>query len=261
MACADGGHGLSQHGPYDRIIATVGVWDLPPAWLHQLDAGGRLVIPLSLRGAQRSVAFDLADGHLASASVRDCGFMRLRGAFAGPDASVSLGSGMFLQTDDARRVDADALAAGLAAPGPDVTGEMTISAAEAFGGFRLWLALYEPHSADLAAFGSAANQETFPALMGTPGQAATVALFDEQSLAALVRQTSNAEKFPVVARSFGANGGLVAEQLLKHARQWDHAGRPATENLHIDAYPPNADIDTAAAIIDKPHARLALTWV
>ena len=52
------------------------------AWQAQLKPDGRLVLPLSLRGPQVSVAFEQAGGHLRSVSVADCGYMMLRGAFA-----------------------------------------------------------------------------------------------------------------------------------------------------------------------------------
>jgi protein-L-isoaspartate(D-aspartate) O-methyltransferase len=32
VGCGDGGLGWSEHAPYDRIIATVGAWDISPAW-------------------------------------------------------------------------------------------------------------------------------------------------------------------------------------------------------------------------------------
>ena len=47
---ADGAAGYPAGAPYDRIIATVGVSDLAPAWLDQLAPGGRIVVPLDLRG-------------------------------------------------------------------------------------------------------------------------------------------------------------------------------------------------------------------
>ena len=50
---ADGAAGYPAGAPYDRIIATVGVSDLAPAWLDQLVPGGRVVVPLDLRGSQR----------------------------------------------------------------------------------------------------------------------------------------------------------------------------------------------------------------
>ena len=90
VVCADGADGYSPEAPYDRIIATVGVWDLAPSWLDQLASGGRLVVPLDLHGAQVSVAFEREDGHWASRSVVPCGFMRLRGALAGPEQVVVL---------------------------------------------------------------------------------------------------------------------------------------------------------------------------
>ena len=50
---ADAEAGVAEHAPYDRILVTVGVWDIPPAWLDQLVEGGRLVVPLRMRGLSR----------------------------------------------------------------------------------------------------------------------------------------------------------------------------------------------------------------
>lgn len=50
LVCGDGSEGFWPGAPYDRVISTVGVWDLAPAWLGQLGPGGRLVAPLDLRG-------------------------------------------------------------------------------------------------------------------------------------------------------------------------------------------------------------------
>jgi protein-L-isoaspartate(D-aspartate) O-methyltransferase len=79
---------------FDRIEATVGVWDLSPAWVGQLAPGGRLVVPVWLRaGQQWSVAFRSAGGgRLESTSVEPCGFMRMRGAGAGEPAYHRIGA-------------------------------------------------------------------------------------------------------------------------------------------------------------------------
>ncbi|MFF0863468.1 methyltransferase domain-containing protein [Nonomuraea sp. NPDC003560] len=90
VVCADGGEGFAGAAPYDRVIAAVGVWDLAPAWLDQLAPGGRLVVPLDLRGVQVSVALERSGGHWAGRTVAPCGFMRLRGPSAGPEAVVML---------------------------------------------------------------------------------------------------------------------------------------------------------------------------
>lgn len=48
VTTGDGALGEASHAPYDRIIVTVGPWDLPTAWQDQLAPGGRLVVPLAL---------------------------------------------------------------------------------------------------------------------------------------------------------------------------------------------------------------------
>lgn len=85
VVCTDGGFGYPSAAPYDRIILTVGAWDIAPAWQEQLKPKGRLLLPLTLReDVQLTVAFELADGYLVSVSLENCGFMKLRGAFAEP---------------------------------------------------------------------------------------------------------------------------------------------------------------------------------
>src|ERR1700731_632883 len=57
VVAADGADGYPPGAPYDRVIATVGVSDLAPAWLQQAGPGARPVGPLDLRGSQLAVAF------------------------------------------------------------------------------------------------------------------------------------------------------------------------------------------------------------
>jgi len=51
VVCGDGGLGYADYAPYDRIILTVGAWDIVPAWWKQLKPGGRLLLPLEIKGA------------------------------------------------------------------------------------------------------------------------------------------------------------------------------------------------------------------
>lgn len=90
VIAGDGWAGQRPGAPYDRIIATVGVWDISPAWIEQLDVCGILVVPLWLRaGVQVSVALRRDGRGLTTMSVKPCGFMRLRGAGAGPESYVA----------------------------------------------------------------------------------------------------------------------------------------------------------------------------
>ena len=114
------------------MIATVGVSDLAPPWLDQLSPGGRIVVPLDVRGTQLAVAFEPAAprsprtpraprvrpaaGHWRSVSLTPCGFMRMRGPLAGPERTVLLQPGLSvmlpdgLRLADGKEVDAEALA-------------------------------------------------------------------------------------------------------------------------------------------------------
>jgi protein-L-isoaspartate(D-aspartate) O-methyltransferase len=87
VVCRDGGFGHPASAPYERIVLTVGAWDIAPACWRQLAVGGRLLVPLSLPGVQRCIALESHDGWMESVSVRDCGFMRLRGGVRGPETS------------------------------------------------------------------------------------------------------------------------------------------------------------------------------
>ncbi|MGH3828764.1 MAG: methyltransferase, FxLD system [Pseudonocardiaceae bacterium] len=73
VVLADAEGGVPDYAPYDRIIVTAGVWDIPPAWSDQLAEGGRLVVPLRMRGLTRSIVFERDGGHLASRSYELCG--------------------------------------------------------------------------------------------------------------------------------------------------------------------------------------------
>src|ERR1700722_3879851 len=112
VIAADGADGFAANAPYDRIILTVAAPDISPAWTDQLASAGRLVLPLSLRGSQLSVAFEHAGDHLAGVSVVDCGFMPLRGSLAGAAPPIRVIPGvppMFLVLDDDRIVDTAAI--------------------------------------------------------------------------------------------------------------------------------------------------------
>ncbi|HEY1705186.1 MAG TPA: methyltransferase domain-containing protein [Trebonia sp.] len=59
VVLGDGAAGLPDDAPFDRVQFTVGSADIPPAILDQVAPGGRLVIPLRIRGSiSRSVAFE-----------------------------------------------------------------------------------------------------------------------------------------------------------------------------------------------------------
>jgi protein-L-isoaspartate(D-aspartate) O-methyltransferase len=236
VVVADGAGGWPAAAPFDRIILTAAARDLAPAWSVQLAEGGRLVLPLSLRGAQRSVAFERAADHLRSVSIVDCGFMPLQGELAGPDPVRPLGRpGVFLQLEDPRPVDTAALLAALdGAPGEATP--VAVTRREVWGGLRLWLALREPAAGDLIA-----RTVSVPVLVGDGGLAALVPL-DPPSTTGV--------------RGYGPGGDDLAARLLAQVDAWIAAGRPSSTGLRIRAYPAGTDLPPPT--IDRPHTRFVL---
>jgi protein-L-isoaspartate(D-aspartate) O-methyltransferase len=112
VVTGDGWAGAPYGEVFDRVVATVGVWDVSPAWVAQLADGGMLVVPLWLRaGQQASVGFRRVGEGLQSLSVEPCGFMRMRGRGAGQPFYRRLGR--WTVSLDAPDPDAERLLASL----------------------------------------------------------------------------------------------------------------------------------------------------
>lgn len=98
---ADGESGVTG-GPYDRIMVTVAAWDIPPSWIGALVEKGRLVVPLTVCGTTRSIAFDRDGAGLISRSYGLAHFVPMQGEGAAQERKVMLRDGVALQTDDVR---------------------------------------------------------------------------------------------------------------------------------------------------------------
>jgi protein-L-isoaspartate(D-aspartate) O-methyltransferase len=273
VICGDGGFGQPDRAPYDRIIMTVGAWDIAPAWMEQLATQGRLVLPLSLRRVQKSVAFEWRGEHLESVSVSDCGFMRLRGAFSGPERVIPLGPnpGPYLSLDDDRAVDANALSQALKAPAVGLRTGISANLEEAFGSLSLWLALEDPDSCSLGIYAepSVVDRSPVPLFVEWPSgdrkERSTVALLGKHGLVALARSSdvdreNRNSSVDLSIVSFGEEPHLVT-RMRNHLGAWDAAGRPATEALRISAYPKgyrNREL-SAGSIVDKRWTTLVIS--
>jgi protein-L-isoaspartate(D-aspartate) O-methyltransferase len=287
VRCGDGAEGFPAGGPYDRVIVTAGAWDLAPAWREQLAPGGRLVVPLSLRGLHRSVALEPAGDGWVSVSMVDCGFMPLRGVLAEPGGPRLVGNqpGLFISVDDDRPLDTDAVYAALADPGELLRTGIEVGRTDPWGGLALWIALHEPDLAHLGALGPAVELGLVPALLTFGTQVMTYGLLSRAgpaSLAMLTRLEAgpDAPGVELGVRAFGSAGGDLARQLAAQLHAWDGHGRPATDRVRLRAYPAGddrtADLPAAnllagdnragrdpggtATVLAKRHTRLEVTW-
>jgi protein-L-isoaspartate(D-aspartate) O-methyltransferase len=76
---ADGYLGAPGHGPFDRIIATVGIGGIPPPWLDQLVPGGLILAPIEHGGLQPCIAVAHSRAGLAGQGALRSGFMLAAG--------------------------------------------------------------------------------------------------------------------------------------------------------------------------------------
>lgn len=179
VVAGDGGFGHPTGAPYDRIILTVGAWDVAPAWWEQLRPGGRLVLPLTVGGAQKSVAFERTNGRLVSVSVTACLFMRLRGACAGPGRRVPLGPdpGLDLWVGEHAEIDATATYALLRGSRRDVAAGIRVTPRELYGGLIPWLSFNETGFCWLEAMGPASSESPVPGLFALAGSSGARRVF------------------------------------------------------------------------------------
>jgi protein-L-isoaspartate(D-aspartate) O-methyltransferase len=282
VICADGGYGHPDAAPYDRIILTVGAWDIAPAWWEQLKPGGRLLLPLDIAG-QKSIAFEQQGEHLSSLSVRDCGFMRLRGAFADPRPmrTVPLGPdpGPELWSRARSLPDAATVYGWLTGPRRDWETDVAAGLHEIIAGLWMWLALHEPELGRLYAWDKLAESDVVPPLIGLGDKRKVVftpALLGERGLAALMRPPGQpaplgaylelytpGPPFPIFVRQLGPDESS-ARRLVARVRDWDAAGRPSSAGMRVRAYRQGSTYIPPAGegeiVVEKGWTRLLLDW-
>jgi protein-L-isoaspartate(D-aspartate) O-methyltransferase len=246
--CADGGFGDPGAAPFDRVIVTAGTWDIAPAWLDQLTPDGRLVLPLSVRGIQLSVALLRHEDHWAAASAFRCGFVRMAGAFADPEPFRALGSARYAQAGGPP-VAAGVLAAALAA-GPAAEAGTGIGAA-GLGDLDLWLTLTQPGLGRLTVISTApGGLLPFGGLIRGPGAA-------DLGVAALA--VADGE---IVIRGYGPGGPALAADLAGQGPDWTGRGRPGAGDLRLTAWPAGIPPRAAdgQAVLRRPHVTLVAGW-
>jgi protein-L-isoaspartate(D-aspartate) O-methyltransferase len=285
VVCADGGYGYPDAAPFDRIILTVGAPDITPAWWNQMKPEGRMVLPLLLRGSMKSIAFELVDDYLASISVNDCGFIRLRGDFAstfpnriqlGPDPNL------YIEPIGEFSIDTDAAYSLLTGISKDWAADVEVNVWDVLGGsLWTWLALHEPYMCKLVGEGEVTEQGLVPplikvqALINSEG---TPILLGKTGLAALMRPPDEAvpvvafeklfapdspatQSFPLFVRQFGPDES-VAQRLLALIQAWKAVHQPSSNTMHIRAYPKDFDYEPSEGeiLIEKQWTKLVIKW-
>jgi protein-L-isoaspartate(D-aspartate) O-methyltransferase len=74
LKIANGYHGWSEHAPFDKVIVTAAPDLIPPPRIHQLKAGGKMVVPAGLLDAQQLVLVEKhRNGRMTTREILRCG--------------------------------------------------------------------------------------------------------------------------------------------------------------------------------------------
>jgi len=254
--CGDGEFGYADHAPYDRIVVTAGAWDLPPAWVDQLAPGGRLVVPLRMRGVTRSIAFEREDGYWRSRWIEECGFIPLRGAGGVAERNIHLGSdsGVILRIDDGQPADEKALGAALDYPPTLLSTGVTVSVT---GHLDFWLAGMDGFCRLLAGSEAVDRGLVAPAFgWGSMG------VFDQGTFGYLTRSPTGETdgfqwpRYELGVCAYGPDSGELANRVADRVLAWEYDRQSMTE-LWIEVHPAGTgDVSTGQVAIRKRHTQV-----
>jgi protein-L-isoaspartate(D-aspartate) O-methyltransferase len=84
LKIANGYQGWPEHAPFDKVIVTAAPDLIPPPLIHQLKAGGKMVIPAGLPNTQQLIlAEKLANGRMTMKEILPVRFSQLEGTGSG----------------------------------------------------------------------------------------------------------------------------------------------------------------------------------
>jgi protein-L-isoaspartate(D-aspartate) O-methyltransferase len=258
----DGALGHATGDKYDRIILTVASSDIAPAWREQLaQPHGRLVLPLSVRGPQRSVAFTVADDHLVSDSIRNCSFIPLRGVLASGSHWLPLeeeGGRVMTGAEEPLPLDVTTIGSLLRGRSSAFPTGVSTNLWEMRMGLYLWLVSHQKGVCTL--WGGA----RVPDLFGMPDRAGargTLCIMDSTSLVLLARSDESRDSSEVVVLA-SAGGDALALHVKALLNQWSAQGRPMDASLKIRAYPRGQSPapKVRQVVVDQRWTTFLLSW-
>ncbi|MET9314201.1 methyltransferase, FxLD system [Kribbella sp. NPDC003505] len=238
----DGPLGAPENAPYDRIIFTVGAWDLAPAFWEQLAPGGRLVVPLRWRGQTRSVAFVRDGDALVSDSMELCGFVPMLGQEGERSGSIDADGLVTLFWDIDQTIDATRLTGALDQTKETIWSDVMVGSEEPFDG--IWLRI-TGHDSRICRI--SADRAAVEAGLCTPAiPIRSPALVEDDSLAYLAIRKVEQRSYELGAIGHGTYGAHLARQLCDEIEAWNHDrnARPC-----VRAYP--AGTPTSAIPFDQ----------
>ncbi|MGK4581749.1 methyltransferase, FxLD system [Kitasatospora sp. HPMI-4] len=257
VALGDGEQGCAEHAPFDRILVTVGAWDIPPAWVNQLTEHGTITVPLRMRGVSRSITLRREGDRLVSVSAEMAGFVRMQGEGAHEEQLLLLhGEEVGLRFDEEPPTGAELLTGALDTERVEEWAGVTVGQTEPFDSLHLWLASALPGFCML----SAAPDTT---VVKPQNRVACPAMTDGASLAhlALRKVGDDPKTFEFGAHGYGPEAAKLAAELAEQVRLWDrsHRSGPGPQFTVWPASTPDDQLGEGR-VINKRHTRITISW-
>lgn len=252
VVTGDGAAGYPLGAPFDRIIATVGCWDIPAAWWDQLTGDGRLVLPLRWRGDSRIVAFARTGSLMTADAIRMGGFIPMR-EHDGEEVFTVADGAATVRCDPDQPITSEALTGVFEQARTETWSGVTVGDNESWDVVWLRMASYEPGACRLTTTQGAIEAGHVPADLLTW----THALVSQDSLAYLtIRPAAGTDgRFELGAAGYGRAGHRLAERIRIHIHNWD-PDRTATPT--ITAHRARTEPDPAYPAIPKPSGHLII---
>ncbi|NUP46316.1 MAG: methyltransferase, FxLD system [Catenulispora sp.] len=259
VVLADAEHGVPEFAPYDRILVTVGAWDVPPAWVEQLVEGGLLVVPLKVQGLMRTVALMRDGDRLVSESARLFGFVPMQGEGAHDSTELALRDGAVrLVFDEQPPDDLTGLEHVLESEPLVVDSGAGLRLGEPWATMQMWLATTVPGFCRIMVDRAANDASARPLGGGYTGMAAV----DGANLAYVATREVGGNDLALDVHAYGPDPAALAATVAGQLAIWErnHRGGPGPQYLIYPVTTPEAELPAADFALDKRHARVLISW-
>ncbi|NRQ30666.1 methyltransferase, FxLD system [Nonomuraea sp. NN258] len=264
VVLGDGALGHPANAPYQRIIATVGAYEVPPAWMEQLTPGGRLVVPVRLRGTNsRSIAFERNDNCWHSIDSQQTVFMPLRGT--GDDARryihLTPEQDVTLQVHQDQVVNPIALAGVLDGERHEDWTGVLFPGEVSLEWLELWLCLRLDNALMRMNTAPEAKDRGVVTPMFPWGSMATVSDRDLVYLTIRPVEPDNGRKmYEIGVVGHGPSDTKLMDQVAEEICRWDSDYRDLTARFEIPDQPVPDDPAAGRFVLDREHHQIVVIW-
>jgi len=262
VVLADAAPGYPPAAPYDRIIATVGAHEVPQPWLDQLAPGGRLVVPLRLRGTcSRSIAFERVPGGWTCAGSKAAVFMPLRGIADDARRTVTLAPGVSLQVHKDQQASEEGLGGVLATGRHEEWTGVQFPPEVPYEWLDLWLCVRLHCPLMRMNVQPGAVQAGVVTPMFPWGSMATAA---GDNLAYLTTRpappASDGKRYELGVIGHGPAGAQLAHAVASEISTWDLDWRHRRVRFALPDKPPASDPASGTFVLPRPTRPITVTW-